>query len=98
MRFCLAIVPCVALGSAFAAPSLEPPKLRLGDTVEPSRYSLELTLIPGNDSFQGVVDIQIDVRTPSPIIWLNATQLEISGASFQPETGAAENVNVAPGG
>ena len=89
----------MALGSAFAAqPSLEPPKLRLGDAVEPSRYSVELTLVPGSDSFQGVVDIHIDVRTPSQIIWLNATRLEISKASFQPETGGAENASVAPGG
>jgi hypothetical protein len=84
--------------SAIAAPSLEPPKLRLGDAVAPSRYSVELTLVSGNDSFEGVVDIQIDVRASSRIIWLNTTQQEISRASFQPETGAPENAGVAPGG
>src|SRR3984893_2091385 len=98
MRLCFAILPCIALGSAFAAPSLEPPKLRLGDAVVPSRYSVELTLVPGSDSFQGAVDIHLDVRTPSRIIWLNATQLEISRATFQPETGATENASLAPGG
>jgi len=98
MRLCLAIVPCLALGTALAAPTYEPPKLRLGNAVEPSRYAVELTLIPGSEMFQGVVDIQVNVRNPSPIIWLNATQLEISSASFQPEGGSAEKASVTPGG
>jgi len=98
MRVFFAILPCIALGSAFAAPALEPPKLRLGDAVEPSSYAVQLTLVPGSESFQGVVDIHIDVRTPSQIIWLNAAQLEISAAAFRPETSAVEPAGVVAGG
>src|SRR5271166_7006443 len=99
MRFSFAVLPCLFLGSVFAAPpSLDPPKLRLGDAVAPTGYSVELTLVPDREVFQGVMVISVDVRTPSQIIWLNATHLAISAATFQPETGAAEKASVVPGG
>ena len=48
---------------AFAAPNLEPPKLRLPDTVQPIRYAVDLTVIPDRDTFQGAVAITIDIRS-----------------------------------
>ncbi len=98
MRYLFAILASIPLGSILAAPSLDPPKLRLGDAAAPSHYAVDLTLIPDRDAFQGKVDIDIDVRVPSEIIWLNATELEISEASFQPENGAAETATLVPGG
>ncbi len=98
MRWHLAILACIPFGFVLGAPSLDPPQLRLGDAVTPSHYSVELTLVPDRDSFQGVVNIDVDVRVPSQIIWLNATELEISQASFQPAAGAEEHATVVPGG
>ena len=98
MRCLLAILAAIPLVSVFAAPSLDPPKLRLSDAAAPSRYSVDLTLTPDRDVFQGSVAIDIDVRVPSQIIWLNATDLEISDASFQPENGAAEAATLVAGG
>ena len=84
--------------AAFAAPSLQPPKLRLGTSVEPASYAADLTIIPGGDSFHGSVDIHLDVRDPSQIIWLNAIGLEIQDAAFQPESGPALPAKTLPGG
>ena len=82
-------------GSVFA----EPPKLRLPDTVRPSRYAVDLTVIPNRDSFHGVVDIDIDVRTPAQVIWLNATHLAIQDASFRAAgAGGVQQLKVMPGG
>lgn len=81
-----------------AAPSLEPPKLRLDNSVRPLRYAVDLTIVPDRDTFQGSVDIEVDVRTPSAIIWLNAIGLAVTEASFRPEAGAALPAKTVPGG
>jgi aminopeptidase N len=64
------------------APALEPqpPSLRLPDTVRPVRYWVLLTVVPTEDSFQGSIEIQLDVQAPTPVIWLNAQDLRVSRA------------------
>jgi len=81
-----------------AAPSLEPPKLRLDNSARPLRYVVDLTIIPDRDTFHGSVDIDVDVRTPSKIIWLNAVGLTIEEASFRPQAGALVPAKTIPGG
>src|SRR5580704_11677840 len=80
MRF-LRMLLCAVLSSALlsAAPG-EAPKLRLGNSVLPRHYAVELTLEPGKDTFSGVVDIDIDVRQPQDTIWLNALEISIHDA------------------
>lgn len=92
----LVLAACLA-GSALAL-SYPEPKLRLGDAVQPSSYAVELTVVPNRDTFQGVVDIHLDIRTSSPIVWLNATRLTIQDVSYQPESGAVEHPKIVPGG
>jgi cytosol alanyl aminopeptidase len=89
--FCLSI-------PAFSAPSIEPPKLRLDGSVQPSSYAAELTLVPDRDAFHGVVDISLDVRTPAEVIWLNAVGLDIHEAEFHPANGAVLPARTVPGG
>ena len=60
---------CCVITLASAA---EPPKLRLGDDVQPRRYRLELAVIPEQDNFSGSIDIDLDIRRPTDLIWLNA--------------------------
>jgi alanyl aminopeptidase len=82
-----------------AAPSLDPPKLRLPDNVQPARYAVDLTIVPDRDTFRGEVDINIDIRTAAPVIWLNASELEIQDASFQPvSSGSSAKARVLDGG
>ena len=67
-----------------AAPSLEPPKLRLDGSAQPLRYAVDLTIVPDRDTFHGSVDISVDVRTPAEVIWLNAIGLQIQEAELSP--------------
>src|ERR1022692_4462278 len=82
MRF-LRMVPCVVLSCVLlsAAPG-EAPKLRLGNSVLPQHYAVELTLEPGKDTFSGIVDIDVDVRQPQDTIWLNALEIAIHDATI----------------
>jgi cytosol alanyl aminopeptidase len=94
------LVPAIFLLSwpLLAAPSLEPPKLRLDGSVQPLRYAVDLTIVPDRDTFHGSVDIDVDVRTPSKIIWLNAIGLAIQEAGFRTEAGPALPAKTLPGG
>src|SRR4051794_7355242 len=60
--------------SLYAQPSI--PKLRLPDAVHPLKYSVDLKLAPGEDSFEGNIDIDLDVRQAASTIWLHANGLQ----------------------
>ena len=96
MKFFLLVVTCSL--AAVAAPNLEPPKLRVPDNVQPILYAVDLTIIPDRDTFHGIVDINIDIRTATPVIWLNASDLEIREASFSTSSGAVAKAQVLDGG
>jgi len=95
MRLALA---CLFVTAAFAAPAVDPPKLRLPDSARPSHYTVDLTLVPDRDTFRGAVDIDLDVRGATSIIWLNGTALTIQDASFRPNGGSAVAAKSMPGG
>lgn len=85
MRLSQCVAPAafsIFCGVINAAPAGEVPKLRLGADVLPRHYAVELTLEPGKETFSGVVDIEIDVRTPQDTIWLNALELKIQDATI----------------
>ncbi len=94
------VVPALLLFAwpLLAALSLDPPKLRLDGSVQPLHYAVDLTIVPDRDTFQGSVDIDVDVRTPSSMIWLNGIGLTIEDASFRPEAAAALPAETVPGG
>ena len=68
----LVLLAASALPGALPGASLEPPKLRLGDDVRPVRYRLDLTLVPEQDTFTGRIEIDLDIRKSTGIVWLNA--------------------------
>jgi len=96
MRRAVFLFTCF-LSGALAAPSSDAPKLRLGDSARPTRYAVDLTIVPDRDTFRGVVDIAVEIPTPSAVLWLNATALQIQDAGFRSDSGA-EAARVAPGG
>lgn len=59
-----------------------PPQFSLPDGVTPLRYRLALSIDPSRDSFDGTVQIALDIRKPVSTIWLNGRDLEISSASL----------------
>jgi aminopeptidase N len=84
--------------AAVAVPSLslDPPKLRLpADGAYPIRYEAELTLDPAKPTFHGVLSIHLGARRPTRIVWLNAEELAIQGASFAQGGGSAPATVVA---
>jgi alanyl aminopeptidase len=81
---------------ATSAPAV-PPTLRLPDGVRPVRQSVELTLDPGCDRDWGVVDIEVEVTRPTPVLWLNATGLKVTAATVGPD-GQPRPARVVPGG
>ncbi len=78
-----------------AAPSLDPPKFRLDGSAQPLGYAVDLTMVPGRDTFRGTVDIEIEVRKPLQTIWLNGSDLTVEEASFRSAGSPAEAATVA---
>ena len=54
------------------APTPVPPTLRLSASVRPTHYAVQLTVVPTEETFQGVMEIELDSREPLPVLWLNA--------------------------
>jgi aminopeptidase N len=65
-----------------AAPDPSPPALRLPGDVKPTKVALELTILPGQPTATGRVQITADVVQPTRIVWLNATDLTIDHAEL----------------
>lgn len=74
-----------------------PPTLRLPENVRPLHYNLDLTLIPEQDTFTGHVEIDLDIRQPTDVIWLNARKLILDEAKIV-VGGRTEAAKIQPGG
>jgi cytosol alanyl aminopeptidase len=61
-----------------------------------------LTMAPSSDSFEGEVQIDVDVAAPAPVVWLNASELDITyaeGISLAPASApAGGRARLVPGG
>jgi alanyl aminopeptidase len=86
------IISCLLAGAGLPASTEAAPALRLPVTVRPVKQSAELTLVPGQDTFHGRIDFDLDVREPREVIWLNATGVTISSAQLN-----GERAEVVPG-
>src|SRR5882757_2119081 len=58
------------------------PKFRLPTSVVPLRYSVDLTVIPDKDTFTGTVDIDLNYKVESSVLWLNAEKLNLKNATL----------------
>jgi alanyl aminopeptidase len=63
---------------SLAVDSSEAPAGRLGNSVVPNRYDIELKIDPSQESFSGEVTIDISFNEPSDTIWLHGKNLDIS--------------------
>ncbi|HJT87692.1 MAG TPA: M1 family metallopeptidase [Bryobacteraceae bacterium] len=68
----------------------------MDDSVQPVRYRADLTLRPGAATFPGSIDIDINLRRPASLIWLNATGITIRQAALT-IGGASRTAAVEPG-
>jgi alanyl aminopeptidase len=58
------------------------PTLRLPTQVRPTGYSAELTLDPSQSTFQGVLDIDLEVKEPTEAVWLQGRSLTVKEAAL----------------
>jgi alanyl aminopeptidase len=65
---------------AFAALPL-PPAFVLPDDVTPRKYFIDLTIDPSQDTFTGQARIEVEVKKPTSLIWLNAKDITPSEAT-----------------
>ncbi len=56
------------------------PAGRLGQSVVPLAYGLDLTIVPERESFSGHVTIDIDIREKLDGFFLHASELQVSEA------------------
>ncbi|MGZ3457057.1 MAG: M1 family metallopeptidase [Archangium sp.] len=68
--------------AAPARPAPVSPKLRLPAQVRPTGYSVELTLDPSQPTFQGMVDIDLDVKEATEALWLLGHSLSVKEAAL----------------
>ncbi len=68
--------PSVNEGPA-AVDQSEIPVGRLDGSVEPLRYSIELSIDPSKDRFSGVVSIDVSIRERRDAIWLHGKNLDV---------------------
>ena len=78
--------PAPSQAAAFvAAPA---PFLRLPRTATPTRYALDLTVRPSEDSFSGQIDIALQVEAAKDVLWLHASrELTIDQAKLKTAAG-----------
>ncbi|HSM15053.1 MAG TPA: M1 family metallopeptidase [Thermoanaerobaculia bacterium] len=99
-RLPLALALCalpLAGTASNAAPAVERPELRLPAVARPTAMEVELTIRPDREEFQGRVGIDLELKEPTALLWLNASRLEIATARLVRE-GQETPASVVPGG
>ncbi len=59
-----------------------PPELRLPTTATPLRNTVELSIDPTADTFTGSIAIDLDVKAPLDVLWLDAQDIEVDTATL----------------
>ncbi|QRN98157.1 M1 family metallopeptidase [Archangium violaceum] len=71
-----------AAPAAPARPEPVSPSLRLPTRVRPTGYTAELTVDPAAPTFQGVVDIDLEVKEATDVLWLHGRYLTVKEATL----------------
>jgi cytosol alanyl aminopeptidase len=61
----------------------QPPALRLDGNVRPTRYAIDLTIVPTSETFAGKVTLGLEVARPTTVVWLHAVDLSIKSATIK---------------
>jgi alanyl aminopeptidase len=69
------------LASCASLHALSPPAFYLSDDAAPRKQTVELTIDPSRETFTGSVQIDVDLRKPSTVLWLNAKNLNAKEAT-----------------
>ncbi len=92
-----AMAPAAPVAPVAPVAPPEPPQLRLPTGVSPIRYAAELTLVPSEEKFTGEIALDLELREPTSLLWLNASGLTIAEAALT-VNGERIAARVVPGG
>src|SRR4051794_33761835 len=76
MRVLLGFVSSILMWGAAA------PTFRLPPVAHPTKYELELTILPREPEFRGSMSISVALHERTKSLWLNAKELKIEKASI----------------
>src|SRR5437763_5189124 len=62
--------------------SVGAPSFLLSSDVVPLKHTVELTIDPSRETFEGRMRIEVELRMPVTEIWVNAKDLVVASASF----------------
>ena len=74
-----------------------PPTLTLSDAVLPRRYVARLRIVPSEETFTGAIDIEVDLKHATSVIWLHGSELVFIDAKLTRE-GTELPMAAVPGG
>ena len=60
-----------------------PPALRLGNRVRPTRYAVDLTVVPTSETFAGKAVIALQLEEATSVIWLHGADLKVKTATVK---------------
>lgn len=82
LHFLLLALCLLATTSARAAADPAPPVMKLGESVRPLAYSVDLTVLPDAAGFDGKVEIDIELARPLDFFWINGRELDVKRATL----------------
>ncbi len=76
-----------------------PPSFTLPDDVVPKKYTVELTIDPSKDRFEGAVRIDVELKKSTQVIWINAkdispTEVTVGGKNARVEAVGGEFIGL----
>ncbi|HML18926.1 MAG TPA: M1 family aminopeptidase [Bryobacteraceae bacterium] len=77
----------------FSVISIAAPSFHLPDDILPRKYTVDLTIDPSKDTFEGVVRIDVEMKKSADHIWLNAKDITTLEASVGKQKARAEAVD-----
>ncbi|MBP9143645.1 MAG: M1 family metallopeptidase [Thermoanaerobaculia bacterium] len=96
-RLIAVLLLALALPTLVAAADPQPPELRLPEVARPVLMTVDLTILPEQETFDGKVGIDLELAGPASFLWLNARHLEIQSATLR-AGGKESAVRVVAGG
>ncbi|HTM52126.1 MAG TPA: M1 family aminopeptidase [Bryobacteraceae bacterium] len=90
---CLAVVLNLPRAAAPQTPQFELP-----GTVQPRRYSLDLTIVPARTVFTGSVIIDLEIMEPASRVWLHGKDLDVVSAFLSAREGVLRARAISSGG
>ena len=80
-------IPAAQKVQSTAADDQDVPLGRLGNAVVPSAYRLELTILPDQDDFSGVTEIDAEIAAATRVIYLHGNGLVVDSAQLTTANG-----------